>query len=191
MTGPKRKSLAELKKSEHVGLPERLIEICVSGRLVAEIEELDVQFRNLVNNAPTNPNKRVASGKDEQRQIADRMDVVRAQMAEHMVTIRVRAIKPAEWRALAAEHPPADGNRQHDLYQVNLDALEEMAGDFVVEINGNEPGEGDWEFVRENAGGGDLRDLAKTIAAMHVSTVSIPKSRNAWLDDQRKDKDSE
>ena len=38
------KSLAEIRKSEHVGRPERTYPICVAGRLVAQMEALNPEL---------------------------------------------------------------------------------------------------------------------------------------------------
>lgn len=205
---PKRKTLAELRQSEHTGPIERSQDICVAGGLLAELEELDNQFRAVYNDrADAEPpsNARGADGPSEARQIAERMDAVRAEMAKHMVTVRVGRIPPHDWREWARQHPPriqedrhvpgcdrddCDGclpNRDDAIAGVNLDDLVDDLARHVTSLNGDKPGPGDWEFVVENAADGDLVELARKVAGIHLSAVGIPKSRLDWLDSQRND----
>lgn len=204
-----RKSLAELRESVHTGPLQLSQDVCVAGPLFAEYDELDTQFREAYNEAPAErSNVRQADGKPRHRQIAERMEEVRAEMARHVVTVRVHRIERHEWKEWADAHPPrvvedrhqpgcdrddCDGclvHRDDAAVGVNLDALVDDLERHVATINGEKPQPGDWAFVQTNGSDGDMLELARKVAASHVVAVSIPKSRLDWLNAQTRDDDS-
>ncbi len=192
MSTPKRKSLSELRKSEHTGPVEHSFDICVAGGLIAEYEELDAQFRAVYVEGGGKPsNLRRADGPSEAVQIAERMEEMRDQMAEHMASVRVGRAERHKWREFVAEHPPRDGDRDDAFFRVDMDALVDNLEQHVLAINGEPPGEGDWQFIAEVASDGDLREIAAVVATMHVTAVSIPKSRLDWLKSQEPESDDD
>ena len=189
------KSLADLRKSDHVGLPERSYPICVAGRLLARFEELDEEFQKALKDEDPGPRKRVGT-KDRAKQIAQEQQTLLDEMDEHTVHVTVRAVDSDVWRAWCAAHPAREGNVMDTRTFMSIcdsDALmaDLAGGDYVAAINGDKPAEGDWDFVWANAGHGDKLGLAKLVVSMHESTVDVPKSRLAWLREWRSETDSE
>lgn len=205
----KRKTLAELRQSEHTSPLQRFQDICVAGKLVAQYEELDAQFRAVYNEGDAErSNARGADGPTEARRIAEQMEELRAEMDRHTVHVYVGKVERHDWREWAEKHPPriidgrhlpgcerddCDGCLQHredTVYGVNIDDLADDLEPHIATINGDKPGPGDWDFVQANASDGDLLDLARKVAGIHLSAVAIPKSRLDWLNSQRSDSDS-
>lgn len=195
------KPLAELRKSDHVGLPERSFSICVAGKLLALIEEKDEQFRKALEAEEAAPRKRVGS-KSKAQQYADEMQPLIEEMDEHTVHGVVRGIDSEVWRAWCAAHPAREGNTVDTRTFMGIcdsDALlTALAGGrldeehpLVVSLNGEKPTDGDWDFVWANAVHGDKMSLAKLVVSMHEQTVDIPKSRRDWLREFRSETDSE
>jgi len=213
---PKRKTLAELRKSQHVGPMERSTTICVAGALVAEYEELDTQYRIARESAPEHINRRVSDGPDEARRIAELMEPLHQQMLEHEVVVRLRRKPRTTWRREYVEaHPPRIQEGKHTAYchrdpddedacsgclpnlddarhGVNIDDLADDVGEFVVALNGEPADRDDYdEIVAASASNGDLRRLARIVATMHEGEFSVPKSRLALHNEEMSSNGSE
>src|SRR5689334_2535642 len=81
-------------------LPELSIPICLRGDLVAEIQELDRELNTL-----DRPSASLADG-GRKRQVAERIEALRAEMTAASVVFRLRAITRRRWTELLKEHPP-------------------------------------------------------------------------------------
>jgi hypothetical protein len=200
-------TLAELRESPHVGPMERTIPVCVAGRLVAEYEALDAEYleaRQREADGDERSNRRAADGVSESLRIAERMEANREQQLAHEVMVRLQRKPSREWEAYASAHPVRMQPGQHTMYcptklsedqgddgcegcapvlddmrhGVNVDALAHDVGDWVVALN-DEPATADdfREIVAATASLGDLRGLARTVAAMHEGQSLVPKSR--------------
>lgn len=86
-------------------LPERTVEVCLRGDLVAEFEELERQYRAELNK----PSTSLADGGNAV-ELGERMETVRADMAGEMLTLRLRALPRRRWSELIAEHPVRIGD---------------------------------------------------------------------------------
>lgn len=168
------KSLAEMRSSQSVGLPERTYPICLAGKLVAQIEELEAKY-DAVEDKPSNG--RLAS-KSEAKKIADEIDALRDEMNDHLIAVHLRAKPGHEWRAFVAEHPPTDlfiDQRSG----IGIDAAIRDLPEFIVSVNGEDLKPGDWDFVIANAADGDLKGCVGMLMDMHNAGVDIPKSRRS------------
>lgn len=85
-------------------LPERTVEICLRGDLVADHEAAE---RDLEQAQQAGTSSLAGNGSAE---IIERIDALEAEMRESSVTFRVRAMPRPRWRALLAEHPPRRGD---------------------------------------------------------------------------------
>lgn len=199
------KSIAELRASKHVGLPEKVVGICVSGSLYAELEDLqqklaeaEAEYEEAKKQA-----ERAEEGKAPQRTMATKprvrelqekadaraveADAKRDEVLEHTVDVLFRAKRPGEWRQWCAENPATEGSvRDRITYGLcALDALEADLGSYVVEIAGEKPQPGDWQWIADNAAAGALTNAAKTVFAFHETVVNPGKSRVTLLNDRR------
>jgi hypothetical protein len=98
-------------------LPERTVQVCLRGDLVADHEaaerELEAAQRAASNSLAGN----------NAAAIAERIEALEAEMREHTYEFRLRALPRHEFRALMSAHPPRDGERLDTAYVVNADTF--------------------------------------------------------------------
>lgn len=117
--------LDELKSSPDVGRPERIVTVCVSGRLVRELEEaaadLDDARAELADekakvarsdDEPVGPPKRAGESRSRvpelERRVADakaKVDAVQGRMRENSIDLTIRALSEGDWREWVLRHP--------------------------------------------------------------------------------------
>lgn len=85
-------------------LPERTVEICLRGDLVAEHEQAE---RDLEQAERKQTDSLAGSGVGE---IVARIEALEEQMREHVVVFTLRAMPTSQWRALLKAHPPRREN---------------------------------------------------------------------------------
>lgn len=188
------KSIAEMRQSPLVGRVETTAKICVAGKLQAELEAVDaemIEFLSRAEVAEQDQGRRrlneLPAGAEYRAQaevLAERADELRDQMADHTVDVRFRAKESGEWRNWVIANPARDDDMrdQRTMQGVcNADALVASLGEYVVEVNGTDPGQRDWDFIAENAAPAALLDAARKVMQLHETVVSLGKSRRAWL----------
>jgi len=82
-------------------MPEAEIPLCLRGDLQAEWELLDAEL-----NAEQPKETATLAGRAPNVELAQRIQALEAEMANAMVTIRLRAFNRDKWFALTAKHPP-------------------------------------------------------------------------------------
>lgn len=221
MSEVKRKSVAELLESPHVKPMERTIPVCVAGELVGKYERLEYEYleaRDRDGGTGERSNRRDADGASEALLIAQRQEKLREEMLAHEVLVRLRRDR-AKWRAFTTEHPPRVQDSKHTAYcpaarvaedddekptctgclpnlddnrhGVNIDALADDAGDWVVALNDEKAGRSEFDqIVARPASDGDLREVARRLAGMHEGVSTVPKSRLALHNESMSDDDS-
>ena len=80
-------------------LRETTVPLCLAGHLQGEYESLE---RQLAEAAATVGQSLVGT---DRAGIAQQMEALREQMAQHLVEFRLRALSPRAWSDLVAEHP--------------------------------------------------------------------------------------
>lgn len=184
------KSLAELRQSPRVGLPERTYSLCLASTLVGEVQTLWAQLEDIESKEAAAANgdaaarpKRMGEGSDAAK-VRARLSELRAEMLEHTGTLTLRGITEGEWRLWVDEHPARDDNERDAKVAYGIcdaDALLDDLGRYAKAWNGEDMGPGDWDFIKANAAAGDLKEIARTIVAMHEMTVDVPKLLSASL----------
>lgn len=178
------RSLADLRKSEHVGLPERTYQVCLAPKLTGEVMRLVGELQDVTADAaaeqagdgPARP-KRMGDP-PAVAQLREQLAAVRQQMAEHTGTVTLRGTTDGLWRRWVDDNPPREDNARDVsvAYGIcNADALLENLHAYAVAWNGDDLAAGDWEFLQANAAPGDLKEIARIIVAMHEATVDVPK----------------
>ena len=206
------KSIADLRKSPHVGRPETEFSLCVAGKLNVEFDRIEAEIDRILNESP----RRTTTGEDGEptgppgrlgrrggmdpatRKRLDKLntdrEALRAEMAEHMVTLHLLAREDGAWRAWKAENPPRDDNRLDQAVDYDTDALidtiRDHPRDYVTAINGDSYTDDDWSFIWSNAAEGDKWRLSAVVRGLHQSGVDVPKSLTAWLANQTRGKSS-
>jgi hypothetical protein len=98
-------------------LPERTVQICLRGDLVADHEAAERELEQ----AQRNPaNSLAGSGAAE---IAERIEALELEMREHTYDFRLRALPRHTFRALQVGHPPRDGEKQDAGFGVNAETF--------------------------------------------------------------------
>ena len=102
-TKPKKKVADVLRKAT---LATRTVSICVAGELAGEHEDLVAELEKLTIAAATAPARLGGNGKDPAAvAVAERIQVVEAEMAEATYDFRFRALSSKAWSDLLAAHP--------------------------------------------------------------------------------------
>lgn len=156
-------------------LPERSLQVCLRGDLMAEFEDLERQLREV---GSTGAPARLGT-KPEALKIAEKQAALRDQMADAMEDIRVRALPRPEWVALCKEHPPRDDHEGDRAMGGNLETLMPVAiRRCVVEP---EMDDADWEHFESVLSSGDYDRLLNAVWDVNRSGVDVPKLRLASL----------
>lgn len=183
------KSLAELRKSPHVGLPERTYPLCVAGKLSAEFDRLEAELDEALRDEISR-SKRMGS-KSRVDEVNERREELRREMAEHEVVLRFRAKPSATWREWVNDNPPRDDNNLDKQAGLDVDALTDSLRDYVVSINGEDFTDDDWSFCIANAAPGDIWRMTALVLSLHQQGLDVPKSLNGWLATRRQSKTSD
>lgn len=167
------KSLKEMRSSDKVGPTERLYPICLAGKLVADIEKLEAEL-DLVEDRPSNGR---LAGKAPRTKLEQQIEALRDEMNDHLAEVRFQAKPGHEYRAFVNAHPPAENDNADQRSGVSIDGFIRDMDEFVLTVNGDVLGPGDWEWIVATASDGDLRACCGLLMDMHNRAVSIPKSR--------------
>ncbi len=84
-------------------LPEKTVQICLRGDLVADFEELE---RQLEEAQEARDNSDSLDSGAEVAELSEKIEALRAEMKEETYSFRLRALSRRAYRALIAEHPP-------------------------------------------------------------------------------------
>lgn len=178
------KSLAELRQSPRVGLPERTYSLCLASKLVSEVQSLwaqlveaeQVEEARREGDAAAPPRRN--ADKPESIKIRKKIATLQAEMTEHTGNLRIVGVPAGEWEDWVDHHPPRENN-DRDLRIAdgicNADDLLADLGKYAKAWNGDDLGEGDWEWLKSNAAPGDIKAIARTVVRMHEGTVDVPK----------------
>lgn len=185
------KSLAELRQSPRVGLPERSYRLCLAPKLVAEVQSLlsDLEDAQIAAVAQAEGDEGAAKPKrmgdaSPAAKIRARLQELQSELDEHTGSLTLRGWDEGAWRLWVAEHPARKDNARDEQLAYgccNADALIDSLAEFAHAWNGEPLGPGDWEFLRTNAAPGDVKALAQLVVIMHESVVDVPKLLSSSL----------
>lgn len=194
------KSLADLRKSPHVGRPVTEFPLCIAGKLNAEFDRIDVELDRLTAgqpaapadpDAPQPPGRMGRKGIDPKtrlrlQELNARREELRAEMAEHTVVLTIEALEDGRWRDWINAHPPREDNQADHRAGFDVDALIDLIRTeprtFIKAINGEGYTDEDWAFVWGNASEGDQLRVTASVRGLHQSGVDVPKSLSGWLE---------
>lgn len=169
MSAKKSKSTKELLAAAK--LPERSVEICLRGDLVADINDLERELAEVLQREATD--KRM-TGPKRSKELADAIEAKRAEMSEAMLPLRLRALKVATWRELVRKYPPAKGDDTG--LGVDIPAFMGEAIPASV-VSPDDMDEDDWETFNENVPPSEVTRLMNLVWELNTQGVDIPKSR--------------
>lgn len=179
------KTLAELRASKKVSLPERTYPLCLSQSLVAEAQSLEEERQSLAEAKPTDDGKgkpptRVGEKADPRiAEIEARFEALMEEMREHTGELRLRGTTAGEWRRWADDNPARkDSKIDEDAAYGLCDASALLAtlGQYAVAWNSDALAPGDWDFIESKAAPGDLKELCRLVVQMHEGAgIRAPK----------------
>lgn len=158
-------------------LPERTVQLCLRGDLLAEHAELEARLA-VARRASADS----LAGNADAVRISHDIEALQELMAEHTIELRLRALPRRQWAELVAKHPPRrdDGGRtlDADTSGVNVDAfMAEVLHRCIVD-----PELPEAEFARlvdECLTDAQYGQLTETVWTLNRSEVSVPFSRAA------------
>lgn len=185
------KSLAELRQSPRVGLPQRSYRLCVSSAVLGEYQNLLGQLEDAATREAAQaegdeaaaPPKRMGQ-QSTAAKIRTRLRELAGELDEHTGTLTLQGFDEGAWRLWVDAHPAREGNQRDNTIAFgccNADDLLDSLGDFAHAWNDEPIVAADWEFLRANAAPGDLKTLAQLVVTMHESVVDIPKLLSSSL----------
>lgn len=179
------KTLAELRQSPRVGLPERTYSLCLASKLIGEIRTLAIELDEAETVAAaqreddantTRPRR--AGEASPVTAIRERLAALREEMVEHTGTLTLLGVDEGKWRTWVDAHPARTDNgrdRQIALGYCNADDLLDDLGTYAHAWNGDPLAVGDWDWIRSQAAPGDLKELGRLVVSMHEMAVDVPK----------------
>lgn len=154
-------------------LPERTVSHCVRGDLVAEFERLE---RELTAEKSKDNNDRLTAGA-KAREIAQRMEKLRADMQESVIEFTLRALPRRDFQKFLVEHAPREGNSQDRMLGYNSETLTE---DLVrASIVSPELTDEQWGTVSDRMTAAQWQEFVTVANALNMEGVSVPFSLSA------------
>jgi hypothetical protein len=150
-------------------LPERSVQLCLRGDLVAQHEDLERRLEDL----QRSPGDSLAgSGAGA---IADRVQALEVEMRDSTVTFTFRAMPRPKWRQLVAEHPPREGKDLDGQLGYNPDSFYPVIiRACVVEPDATDE---EWtELLDERLSDNQFAQLAAAAFAVNEGDVNVPFS---------------
>jgi hypothetical protein len=151
-------------------LPERTVIICVRGDLVADIEALEAEAARI--NGERATNGRMSSKAGAQiKAIAEQVAAKQAEMADHTLTLRVRALKPSVWREILSRYP---GKKDSGMV---VDLLPFMGEAIPASVVDPELDADDWVNLTGALPNAEMGKLIDAVWELNTQGVDVPKSR--------------
>lgn len=154
-------------------LPEKSVPLCLRGDLTAEFERLS---RDLTGSKET-PHDRLV-GNTKAKEIADRMEALREEMADSTVEFLLRGLNRKAFRQFVIDHAPRPDNPQDKALGINTDTY----WDDLVRASIVEPllSDEQWEALQEALTSAQWMDLQEAAHGLNIDRVSVPFSAAAY-----------
>jgi len=154
-------------------LPERSVDLCLRGDLVARWQELAREFVDAEREDKVHAD--LDGGKA--RPLAEQIAALQDEMREHSLVLKLHALPRRKWTALMAAHPPREDDKTDELLGLNRETFY----DALVRACVAEPAldEDDWAHLDEVLSDGQWQALNNAAWAVNARDVDIPFSRGA------------
>lgn len=154
-------------------LPERSVELCLRGDLVAELQELQ---RDLVD-AQREDEVHASLDGGAPVEIAQKIQALREEMLEYTLVLTLHALPRRKWTGMVAAHPPRDGNDADKVMGLNQETFfDALVRACVVEPNLDAA---DWAELDDKLSDGQWQALVNAAWAVNARDVDVPFSRRA------------
>lgn len=149
-------------------LPERTIELCLRGDLVAEHEDLERQL----DVEAAKPDENSLAGNPRVLELREQLDGLVEQMQQSSVVLRVRALSNRAWHALVNDHEPRKDNALDAVYGFNLETL---APELVRRCLVPKLDDDHWERLYAVLSNGQFEQLFLAAHGASRGRVDVPK----------------
>jgi hypothetical protein len=152
-------------------MAERRVPICLRGDLYADIQRLNADLVVILDNIGRDG--RLAGNTDAQR-IKDQIEAAQAEMRDHTVDFRIRAISRIAWTELRAAHPPRKDEPADENLRINIDTFTAALLPMSIvepEIDGDT-----WAELNAVLTDKQYEDLASAAFAVNLGDTSVPFS---------------
>lgn len=177
-------SLSDVLSNAKAARPETTVHVCLRGDLLAEVKRLETELEVLQGEAsrPSNPrDERIGSAGGSlalQRQLAEQIETVRAEMQAASVPFRFRGMSKPQWDALMVKHQP----RRDDTVDRNVGF--NRAGLFPELVRATlvdpEVGSDDeWQQLLDVLSAGQFEALVSAAYSASAEAVEVPFSAAA------------
>lgn len=149
-------------------LPEKTVELCLRGDLVAQVEDLERQFRDLKTSS------QMMSDAGKKRQLAEQIEALRIDMQQSSAVFRLRGLTRRGWQELLAAHPKRDGEDRDQLLGANADTFwTALVRACIIDpaIDAEQ-----WEQLDAVLSSAQFQDLADAAMAVSRRKVDVPFS---------------
>lgn len=189
------KSLADLRAEKATqSLPTRVMPICLNQELIADVQRLEAEKRDLLIDAARKPAdddqdappQRLAGPAATPPRVSEidtELEALYDRMREYEGELLLRAIPGGEWQRWKDAHParennPTDADIGFGLCNA-VDLLDTL-DKFAAEWNGEPFGPGEWtDWFVQKVAPADLRDICANVVSLHEQRVSVPKSQSS------------
>ena len=187
-------SIAEMRASNETGLPEASVRICLSQKLVRQIQELEDEKAALApatgeDGKPSKPGRVGDPNTARVAEIDAELETLVEKMRDHTGDLTLRAVSAGEWRRWADAHPARLSPQSEEGAPVAIDQVDQDAafgivngtdllaslGTYAVAWNGEPITPADWEFIAQNAAPGDLKQTCRQVVRLHEKVGLVPK----------------
>lgn len=153
---------------DEASLPEKTVEVCLRGDLVAQVEDLERELRDLRTNTETMADQGRA------RKVAERIEAARAEMSAKAIVFRFRGLDRHGWAQLLTDCPPRDGVATDKALGYNPETFyPALIRRCLVEPQVTDE---QWERLDARLSSGQFDSLADTALAVSRRKVDVPFS---------------
>ena len=159
--------------------PERIVFLNLRGDLIAEIEDLDTQLREL--QQKDSGDRRLA----ENPAVADivaQIDELTAEAEDSELELRLRALRGSDWRDAIAQNPPTDEQKEEGYVADTAATAEYVLRHYRDQaVVSPELDDEDVEALLEALAASQLREIESTVWQLNGGDNKVPFSRLASL----------
>lgn len=157
-------------------LPERTVEICLRGDLIAEHQQAE---RDLERAKKAAGNSLAGDGSGE---IAERIQALEAEMQDNVYPFRLRGLPGPDFRAFKAEHPirieDGEANKQDAVFGFDIETgFTPLTRMCLVDP---EPDDETWALLLGKLTENQFEELAACAWFLNRGDVDVPKSSAAF-----------
>lgn len=156
-------------------LPERSVELCLRGDLVAQLQDLSRQLVEVERDEKATGSASLDGG--QLVELANQIRVLREEMQDDTIVLRLHALPRRKWTALVAAHPPREDNQADQVTGMNVDEFaEDLIRQCVVDPALDDE---DWARLEEVLSDGQWQALTNAAFAVNTRDVDVPFSARA------------